>query len=81
MKPKHPPKPRPAKRPAAPAAETPTEAAVGAKEPSERQRPSPDDLQRAGERAEGSIEAVAEDGAEGGVDATLDEDRTRPRGP
>jgi hypothetical protein len=72
MKPKHPPKPRSAKRPAAPAAETPAEAAVGAKDPAERQWPAPDELQGAGERAEESIEAVAQDGAEGGVYATLD---------
>jgi hypothetical protein len=81
MKRKNPPRPRPAKRPAAPATEAPVEDDAGADEAVERQRPSADDVQRADERAEGSIESVVEGGADGGVDATLDEDATRPRGP
>ena len=81
MKRKNPPRPRPAKRPAAPATEAPTEEMVGADEAIDRQRPAADDVQRADERAEGSIESVVEGGADGGVDATLDEDATRPRGP
>jgi hypothetical protein len=77
MKRKNPPRPRPAKRPAAPATEAPTEEMVGADEAIDRQRPAADDVQRADERTEGSIESVAD----GGVEATLDEDATRPRGP
>ena len=77
MKRKNPPRPRPPKRPAAPATEAPTEEMVGADEAIDRQRPAADDVQRADERTEGSIESVAD----GGVEATLDEDATRPRGP
>lgn len=82
MKPKHPPKPRPAKRPATPAAdENLAEAGDTPDEPADAQRPAPADVQRADEHAAGSIETVAEDEADGGVDATLDESAPRPRGP
>ena len=80
MRPKHPAKPRPAKRPVTPASESPAEEATGAEEPTERQRPSPDEVRRPDEGAKRSIEAVAEDGADGGIDATLHEDMRPPHG-
>lgn len=82
MKPKHPRKTRPARRLPAPATDAPpAEAGDVPDEPEEQGRPAPADVQRADEHAAGSIETVAEDEADGGVDATLDESAKRPRGP